>query len=111
MTETEFMARCQTIWRKGHVRPELFTLMRDWLDFVMRLDHTLFSTGQSQGDHVMGFLNMERERLSGGRTLAGDQDGYALQEIASILAHPCQKCAENVQAWHTRTGFCTHKKD
>jgi len=108
MTETEFLARCSTIWRKGHARPELFALMRDWLDFVMRLEHTLLSTGQSQGEHVLDFLVRERERLSDGRTLAGDADGYALQEIAAILSHPCQICASQVEAWHTRPGFCTH---
>ena len=109
MTHDEFMARCETIWAKGHAKPELFRLMRDWLDALMRYEHTQFSHGQSQGKDWLEFLNIEFDRTERGRnTLANDRDGYALQEIAAILSHPCQKCAEDKNAWHTRPGFCEH---
>ena len=112
MTESEFLARCATIYRKGHARPELLRMMRDWLDALMRYEHTMFSSGQSQGSYWMEFLEREFDRTSrGARTLANDADGYALQEIAAILSHPCQKCAEDPQAWHTRTAFCDHKEE
>ena len=113
MTKEQFLARCETIHKLGLARPELFVLMRQWLDALMRYEHTMFSHGQSQGRDWIRFLNDENERIekNGGRTLAGDKDGYALQEIAAILCHPCQRCAENINAWHTRTGFCDHKQD
>ena len=111
MTHDEFIARCETIWAKGHARPQLFRLMRNWLDALMRYEHTQFSHGQSQGKDWLEFLNNEFDRTERGRnTLANDKDGYALQEIAAILSHPCQQCAEDPNAWHTRPGFCEHMK-
>ena len=112
MTHDEYIARCETIWRKGHARPELFSLLRNWLDAVMRYEHSLFSLGgQTQGRNWLEFLNAELVRTGdGSRTLANDRDGYALQEIAAVLCHPCQRCAESSEAWHTRPGFCEHKQ-
>lgn len=31
-------------------------------------------------------------------------------ELAAILTHPCQQCAEDPEAWHTRQAFCQHRK-
>ena len=109
-TEEEFIARCRTIYRMGNARPDLFILMQRWLDAVMRYEHTMFSYGQSQGRSWLDFLDIERGRVDPNRTLAGDVDGYALQQIAAVFAHHCQKCAEDPQAWHTRPAFCDHKK-
>lgn len=112
MTKDEYMMRCETIWAKGHARPELFLLMRDWLDAVMRHEHTMFSVGgQTQGRDWFSFLQRELGRTNMGRnTLANDVDGYALQDIAAILSHPCQQCAASKDAWHTRSGFCDHRE-
>lgn len=111
MTRDEFLARCATIYDTGRARPELFRLMRDQLDAVMRYEHTMFSIGgQTQGRAWTEFMNDEFVRTENGhRTLANDADGYALQEIAAILSHHCQKCAEDKTAWWTRPGFCNHK--
>lgn len=112
MTKDEYMQRCETVWAKGLARPELFGLLRDWLDAVMRYEHSLFSIGgQTQGRDWLEFLNAEMRRTDDGRrTLANDADGYALQELAAILCHPCQRCAASPNAWHTRPGFCEHKQ-
>lgn len=112
MTKDEYMKRCETIWNTGNARPELFRLLRDWLDAVMRYEHSLFSMdGQTQGRYWLAFLNSEFVRTNdGARTLANDADGYALQEFAAVLCHPCQQCAESKDAWHTRAGFCDHKQ-
>lgn len=113
MTRDEFLARCATIYDTGRARPELFRLMGDWLDAMMRLEHTFLNhLGGGQGQSFLDFIKKEEERLGGRyqcQTLASDRDGYALQEIAAILSHPCQKCAESKEAWWTRPGFCTHK--
>lgn len=110
MTRDEFLARCATIYDTGRARPELFRLMRDQLDAVMRYEHTMFSHGQSQGRDWLDFINAEFSRTEQGtRTLANDPDGYALQEIAAILSHHCQQCAEDKNAWWTRGAFCDHK--
>jgi len=84
MTHDEFILRCETIWEKGHARPELFRLMREWLDALMRYEHTQFSHGQGQGKDWLRFLNAEFERTNeGNNTLANDGEGYALQELAA----------------------------
>lgn len=110
MTKDEYLKRCETIWGCGLANLVLFMLMRDWLDALMRYEHTLFSYGQTQGQSWMQFINSEFERTGrGARTLANDSQGYALQKIAAVLSHPCQQCAENPEAWHTRPGFCPHR--
>lgn len=111
MTRDEFLARCATIYDTGRARPELFRLMRNQLDAVMRYEHTMFSSGQSQGRCWTEFMADEFMRTeSGTKTLANDSDGYELQEIAAILSHHCQQCAEDKNAWWTRSGFCDHKE-
>lgn len=114
MTKEEFLKRCETVYANGHARPEVFSLMSRWLDFVMRFEHTLFTHGQGQGPYVWDFLEMERERLQSetsatARTLASDATGYELIQLAAILSHPCQQCAEDRNAWHTRSAFCEHR--
>lgn len=112
MTKEEFLKRCEVVYDKGFTKDRKLTnLLTQWLDFVLRFEHTFFSHGQGQGSYVWDFMEMERERTGRGeRTLANDRDGYALIEIAAILDHPCQLCAENPEAWHTRYGFCGHKE-
>ena len=111
ISKEQFLARCATVYDMGLAKPELMRLMRDWLDAVMRYEHTLFSHGQSQGQDWFRFLQAEFKRTNeGNRTLANDTDGYDLQRIVAILAHPCQQCAEDVNAWHTRSAFCEHAR-
>lgn len=110
MTREEFLKRCATVYDMGLAKPALMRLLRDQLDAVMRYEHTLFSHGQSQGRDWYEFLQAEYRRTNEGRkTLANDVDGYDLQRIAAIFSHPCQRCAEDTQAWHTRSGFCEHR--
>lgn len=110
LSEDDFIARCRVTYRYGLGRPEIARLMRDWLDAVMRYEHSLFSTGQTQGRDWLDFLKAEDERTGKGQhTLANDAEGYALQQIAAVFSHPCQKCATSMEAWHTRPGFCTHR--
>ena len=110
LTEEEFLARCRVAYRYGLGRPEVARLLARWVDAVMRYEHSLFSTGQTQGRDWLNFLNEEDERTDRGRnTLAGDADGYALQQIAAVFSHPCQECAASQEAWHTRAGFCPHR--
>lgn len=106
MTEKEFLARCKTIWDAGLATPERLRLLERWIEMVMRLEG-------GQLNYFSEMLESERERLDGfrsGRTLANDADGYALVQMAAILVHPCQACAEDKNAWWTRAAFCEHKK-
>lgn len=110
MTKEQFLKRAETIFACGLATEKSFRLLRAWLDALMRYEHTLFGQGQTQGRDWFDFLKAEFERTNEGRnTLANDSDGYDLQEMAAILCHPCQLCAESADAWHTRPGFCEHK--
>lgn len=114
MTKEDFLKRCETIYNKGYADRKYFNLLYRWVDFVIRFEHTFFTTmGHGQGSYVWDFLESERERVGypNPQTLANDVDGYALQEIAAILDHPCQQCSEDKNVWHTRYAFCIHKKD
>lgn len=96
---------------KDHVGKNQFRWrVEKCLDFVMRLEHTLFSNGQTHGSSAWDFLEGEKKRI-GTRSLAGDTDLYASIQFAAILSHPCQSCSEDKNAWHTRRGFCGHRED
>ena len=115
MTKQDFLARCKTLWSMGLANDRaLWCLMSRWLDFVMRFEHTWLSHGQSQGQACIDFLKGEQERLGGAysaKTLASDEDGYRMIQAIAVLCHPCQECASDPSAWHTRSGFCPHKNE
>ncbi len=110
MTKEQFLKRCATAWDMGLITDLRMDLVEKCLDFVMRLDHTLFSNGQTHGSYAWDFLEWEKQRI-GTRSLAGDTDLYAAIQFAAILSHPCSKCAEDKNAWHTRRGFCAHRNN
>ena len=108
MTHNEFMARCETVWRAGLATEDAFRLLDKWVDAVLRLEYCLFDQGD-QIHYVWQFLEAERARVrERGNTLANDDAGYGLVRMVAILSHPCQKCGEDPNAWHTRSAFCAH---
>ena len=112
-SKEEFLARCANAYDCGLITTESLQLLNGWVDTMMRLEHSLFSmNGQSQLHTVWDFLAQERERLRQNNliTLAGDDLGYKLIQLTSILAHTCQKCAVDPHAWWTRSAFCEHRK-
>ena len=116
MTKSQFIKRCENAWDMGLITPERLRLMERWCDFVMRFDHTFIGYGQTQGTYVIDFILVEQQRLrqqddAWPKTLANDDDGYKVIQFASVLSHPCQVCAEDPKAWHTRTAFCPHKEE
>ncbi len=116
ITKAQWMKRCESAWSAGLVTPSVLHLISQWADIVLRAEHTLFSIGgQSQGDMVWLFLERERERLKAQNhlsvgTLASDTTGYNVVKLTALLQHPCQQCAEDPKAWHTRTAFCNHAR-
>ena len=89
-TREQWLARCATVFDSGLARPEHMRLMREWLDALMRYEHTMFSDGQGQGKDWLRFLQSEFERTDQGRyTLANDADGYALQLAERISDVQC----------------------
>lgn len=106
LTKEQFLARCGNAWDAGLCTPERLRLLENWLDFVLR-----FEGGQM--NYAVEFLEREQQRTNffhGGSTLAGDPDGYALNQLAAILTHPCQACATDPKAWWTRPAFCEHRR-
>lgn len=108
LTKEEIVDRVATAFDMGLLTRQRLTLMERWLDFVMR-----FEAGQMM--YVVDFLDAEKRR-NGPTTnsaignLAGDEDGYALIRLAALLNHKCQQCAEDHEAWHTRSAYCPHEK-
>lgn len=106
VNKDEFIKRCENIWDSGLASPKRLKLMEAWLDAIMR-----YEGGQTQ--NFADFLSDEGQRLEGfksSKVLANDADGYALIQLAAILTHPCQICAEDRKAWWTRPGFCPHRE-
>lgn len=103
-TKEQILARVSNAIDMGLMTRKQMSLLDKWLDFVNR-----FEGGQMR--YVADFIESEKRRTSGySRTLAADVDGYALNRLAAILSHPCQKCAEDPNEWHTRSAFCPHKR-
>lgn len=84
---------------------KLFKHIEDSYDAIHRL----------QGGQLSEFvehLKEEKERtqdFSSYCSLANDTLGYDCIRVMAVLTHHCQLCAENKDAWHTRSGFCEHK--
>ena len=113
MTRAEVLARCSTIFDMGLATEEQLRLLGRWVDFVLRYEHSLFTNGQKQWPYIDEFVAVESKRLGGlptELTLANDEAGYNLVRFTAVLSHPCQQCAEDPRAWHTRPGFCEHRE-
>lgn len=102
MTKEEFLERCGNAFDMGLCTPERLTILNRWVDLVLRLEG-------GQMHYVIESLEAERRRAGFGK-LAGDEDGYATNQLLAILTHPCQLCAASPDAWHTRVAFCDHRK-
>ena len=110
MTRAEFLARCGTVYDMGLTAEEQLLLLDRWIDLVLRLEYCLFDQGD-QIHYVWQSLEAERKRIGErGNTLANDEAGYNLVRMAAVLSHPCQECATDPNAWHTRTAFCSHRE-
>jgi hypothetical protein len=106
MTKEQFLKRCETIWDMGLAGPDVLLHVLKSCDAVHRLEG-----GQTQ--YFIEFMEQERMRTDGfvpGKTLANDALGYSTLQLMSLLCHPCQECAEDREAWHTRWGFCCHDR-
>lgn len=104
MTKKDFLARCANAWDMGICRDDVLTLLNEWTDAIMRLEGGQFC-------YFVDFLGREKRRTNRflpDATLANDKSGYDLIRLAAILTHPCQMCATDLHAWHTRSAFCKH---
>ena len=65
-----------------------------------------------QTDYFVDFMKSEEERTNRfNKVLANDVMGYDCIRLIAVLTHPCEKCAADPEAWHTRAGFCEHKNN
>ena len=104
MTKEQFLKRCETAWNMGLAKPPLLQLMYNWCDAIMRYEG-------NQMHYFHDFFENEKSRTKDfTKTLANDTEGYKIIQLTSLLNHPCQKCAEDTNAWHTRSAFCEHRK-
>ena len=104
MNKENFIKRCETLYAMGLADEEVLNLASRWVDAIMRLEG-------GQLHYFTDFLSEEKKRtenFSGRQTLANDNLGYKVINLIAVLNHPCQKCAEDKNAWHTRTAFCNH---
>lgn len=73
----------------------------------------LFRLNGGQLDYFLMHMNDEMkrtQRFTNMMQLANDTFGYDCCRVLAVLTHPCQLCAEDPEAWHTRAAFCNHKK-
>ena len=115
LTKEQFLKRCATAYDIGLVTTESLKLLELWVDNWMRLEHSFLGNGQTQMSTVLFFLESEKQRLQQTpnsvhlSTLASDSGGYTIVKLTALLGHSCQTCAEDKNAWHTRSGFCPHR--
>lgn len=105
MTKQHFLDRMSNAYDMGLCEPRILQLAEQWCDAIMRLEGGQFY-------NFMATMEQEKERtdfFSTYKTLANDVDGYKVIQLMAILTHPCQECATDPGAWHTRSGFCPHK--
>lgn len=115
MTEEQFIKRCKLIYNKGFMRDRDVSIsIREATDCFSRLRYVYakhpeyFSLIKNdyQGNIAMDDLGKNLDE----RYLLASDNTYKAVEFACILDHPCQECAEDKDALHTRYGFCGHKE-
>ena len=104
ISKEDFLKRCEMIYDLGLVNRETLAIMRNWCDAIMRYEGNQMTTFQ----HLIEYDKKRTKDFT--KTLASDVIGYKVIQMTYLLAHPCQKCAEDKNAWHTRYAFCDHKK-
>src|SRR4051794_7380578 len=107
MTKKQTFNRFETAYKMGLLNEGTFALMDRFIDAVTRLEGGQFN-------YWIAFLETEKFRtrdFTSDKTLGNDKEAYQAIQFMAILTHPCQVCAENTEAWHTRSGFCPHRKE
>lgn len=105
MTKQDFIKRCEVAWQ--HATPEALSYIAQVVDAIMRLEG-----GQvSYWHEFMHSEYLRTQKFADYHTLANDSLAYQAVQFMAVLNHPCQKCAEDINAWHTRPAFCNHKED
>jgi len=110
LTKEQWLKRCETVYNKATSQP--FQVKID-LELLDRVVDALLRLEGGQLGYWLDFMESERKRtdnFSSIKTLANDEQLYGLMQAVAILSHPCQICAEDKEAWHTRRGFCNHNK-
>jgi hypothetical protein len=123
-TKEEFLKRCSAAWDAGYVNRWGLVRARNALDLVMRLKASYervnrigsgndvigeIGVSGAQGDWAIDAL-LNEVNTESKKKLAGDTEAYNSIQLLACLAHPCQICAEDKDAWHTRWGFCPHRE-
>lgn len=116
MTKEEFLRRCETIWNMGFMKDRsMSNTLRDAADTYMRIRAAYVHNPQAFAAVKMDYQgSIAVETLSrwidNKKVLAADIDVEKAYQFAHILDHPCQFCAEDKGAWHSRYSFCDHRR-
>lgn len=105
MTKQEFLDRCATAYDMGLCSDEIIHHIERVYDALHRLEGGQFH-------YFYDYLEAEAnrtQRFSDHMSLANDTLGYDGIRLLAIMTHPCQVCATDKDAWHTRSGLCPHK--
>ncbi len=105
MTKQQFLNRCAVAYDIGLCDETILRHIEKMYDAMHRLEG-------GQIEYFYEALHDEAERtqrFSNHMQLANDTLGYAGIRLLALLTHPCQICATDKDAWHTRSGFCPHK--
>lgn len=122
MTRKEWLARCSTAYDIGLANDRTLLGLCAASDTYLRLTHVTVLKNRGEEDNLQESIAIESLRLEADRvikessesfirTLANDPKLYSGVTLAALLRHPCQKCATDPRACHTRYGFCEHQSD
>jgi len=112
MTKDEWLKRCSLAYEMGLIGKDRTSsnFLTKVIDALIRFEGG--QRNQHQNKYWEEFVKEEKKRTRDWTVvLTSDQLLYSLLIFAHILDHPCQKCGVDPQAWHTRYGFCNHRKE
>lgn len=101
MTKQEFLDRCSTAWDAGYISEDVLVTIRNF--------HEITAREYGNQYDISKFIREYEEQRMGDRSLASDSVAYKGTRFLYLLTHPCQLCATDKSAWHTRYAFCEHK--
>lgn len=100
MTKDKFLERCSTARDAWYINEDSLLFLRESIEYVTRK--------QWWQEHYLDDIRESIMKLSDWKTLANDPIGNKAFNLWYLLCHPCDKCALDKNARHTRYSFCSH---
>ena len=97
MNKQEFLDRCSTAFDAWYISDTWLKVMELAIELAMR-----WISKDLHQNIIASEVEEKIQKIANGRELANFTELYNWLQFASLLNHPCEKCAKDKDKWHTR---------